>query len=280
MNNVPVLQSDKTLGTRVVGAEWYNRKLDPLVLNNIDFTEIIDYRSKFIPVFDEIRSCENKHLPQEVKDFKLVSCNIEDVKLLRFHGLPKIHKESWALPPIVLCHSYPMAIASKVLSQLLKLRVRESRWILESSQELAGLMEGIRIPSGKKYWSSTGDVVAMYPNIPRARAHQILGEFARDACPEPYYVNLITKLAQWSDNQLVFKHKGRYIHQKEGLAMVIPPAPVVANLYTSYFEDSFAHEFPLYKRYIDDVFCLVEADSKKPALHQCAKVHVDGLTLT
>ena len=120
----------------------------------------------------------------------------------------------------------------------------------------------------------------MYPNIPRARAYQILGEFARDACPEPDYVNLITKLAQWSDNHLVFEHKGRYFHQKEGLAMGIPAAPDVANLYMSYFEDSFASEFLLYKRYIDDVFCLVEADSKKAALEQCAKVHADGLTLT
>ena len=48
----------------------------------------------------------------------------------------------------------------------------------------------------------------------------------------------------------------------------------------SYFENSFANEFLLYKRYIDDVFCLVEADSKKAALEQCAKVHADGLTLT
>ena len=45
--------------------------------------------------------------------------------------------------------------------------------------------------------------------------------------------------------------------------MGIPAAPDVANLYMSYFEDSFANEFPLYKRCIDDVFCLVEADSKK-----------------
>ena len=63
--------------------------------------------------------------------------------------------------------------------------------------------------------------------------------------------------------------------------MGIPAAPDVANLYMSYFENTFAHEFPLYKRYIDDVFlCLVEADSKKAALEQVYKVHADGLTLT
>ena len=62
--------------------------------------------------------------------------------------------------------------------------------------------------------------------------------------------------------------------------MGIPAAPDVANLYMSYFENTFADEFPLYKRYIDDVFCLVEADSKKAALEQYSKVHANGLTLT
>jgi hypothetical protein len=280
MNNYLVLQSDKNLGTTIVSNKWYNEKLDALVLNNRDFTEIVHYHDKFLPVFDEIRRCENKHLPPEVKDFILASCNIEDIKLPHFHGLPKVHKEPWALRPIVPCHSYPLANASKVLSHLLKLRVRECPWILESSQDLARLLEKIRIPSGKKYWLCTGDVVAMYPNIPRQRAHQILGDIAREASNEPDYANLITKLAQWSDNYLVFEHKNRYFHQKEGLAMGIPAAPDVANLYMSHFENSFASEFILYRRYLDDIIVLVEAVSKKDALEQCSKVHADGLTLT
>ena len=185
---------------------------------------ITDYHGKFIPVFDEIRKCENKHLPSEVKDFILASCNVQEIKLPRFHGLPKIHKNPWALRPIVPCHSYPLANASKILSHFLKLHVKECPWIIESSQDLARLLETIRLPSGKKYWLCTGDVVAMYPNIPRQRAHQILGEIATDACNEPEYVNVITKLAQWSDNYLVFEQKNRYFQQKEGLAMVIPAA--------------------------------------------------------
>jgi hypothetical protein len=162
----------------------------------------------------------------------------------------------------------------------LKLRVEESPWILESTQELARLLEKIRIPSGEKYWLCTGDVTAMYPNIPRQKAHQILGEFAREVSTEPEYINLITKLAQWSDNYLVFEHKNFYYYQKKGLAMGIPAAPDVANLYMAHFENSFAKEFLLYKRYIDDVFVLVKAVSKKAALEQLSKVKADGLTLT
>ena len=135
-NNLLVLQSDKNLGTTIVSSKWYNEKLDALVLNNRDFTEITDYHGKFIPVFDEIRRGENKHLLSEVKDFILASCNVQEIKLPRFHGLPKIHNNPWALRPIVPCHSYLLANASKVLSHFLKLRVKECPWILESSQDL------------------------------------------------------------------------------------------------------------------------------------------------
>ena len=102
MNNVLVLQSDKNLGTTVVCAEWYNEKLDALVLNTSDFTEIIDYRGKFIPVFDEIRRCENKHLSQEVKDLILASRNIEDVNSRDFIDFPKYTRNHG--PPARSCH--------------------------------------------------------------------------------------------------------------------------------------------------------------------------------
>ena len=200
----------------------------------------------------------------------------------KFHGLPKVHKQPWALRPIVPCHSYPLANASKVLSMILKLRVRESPWILESTQDLARELETLKLPSHKKYWLATGDVTAMYPNIPRQRAHQILGEIMKEVDPEdPSLSDLVTKLASWSDNFLVFKHNNAYFHQREGLAMGIPAAPDVANLYMSSFENKFAgnREFLLYKRYID-ISMIYSLLSKHPLARQQRKFSRPSLKLT
>ena len=142
-------------------------------------------------------------------------------------------------------------------------------------------LETVIVPSGKTYWLASGDVTAMYPNIPRALAHTILGAFAKDVDPaDRDYIDLVTKLAAWSDNYLVFKHNGNYFHQKEGLAMGIPAAPDVANLYMAAFENKYAHNFVLYKRYIDDVFVIIDAPTRKDALSQLDLVRAQGLKLT
>ena len=238
-------------------------------------------------IFSEISAYSHDSLPAEIKDYILADLNLDSARknVPKFHGLPKVHKQPWALRPIVPCHSYPLSNASKVLSMILKLRVRESPWILESTQDLARKLETIVIPSHKKYWLASGDVTAMYPNIPRARAHQIIGDLCAEVDDDikdqgGNLAELVTKLAAWSDNFLVFNHNGKYFHQKEGLAMGIPAAPDVANLYMSYFENTFAHSFVLYKRYIDDVFVIVEAATRKEALEKLSVIKADGLTLT
>ena len=287
-NQFLVLQSDKNLGTTVVSSEWYCKKLDDLVLNDRDFLPITEevYLGMIEQAGNEIRSYRNNNLPSEIMDYILANLTLDKARINvpKFHGLPKVHKQPWALRPIVPCHSYPLANASKVLSMILKLRVRESPWILESTQDLARELETLKLPSHKKYWLATGDVTAMYPNIPRQRAHQILGEIMKEVDPEdPSLSDLVTKLASWSDNFLVFKHNNAYFHQREGLAMGIPAAPDVANLYMSFFENKFAgnREFLLYKRYIDDIFVVVEAPSSEAAEKILKTViKADGLEFT
>ena len=283
-NDFLVLQSDKNLGTTVVSREWYSGKLDGLILNNKDFVEISEanYFKMIEKVRGEIEAFDNDFLLPEIKDYILVDCNIRaaEKNMPNFHGLPKVHKEPWALRPIVPCHSYPLTNASKVLSMVLKPLVRDSPWILESTQDLARLLQDIKLDQSRKYWLCTGDVTAMYPNIPRQRAHAILSETMTAATDDTREVQLVSKLAQWSDNFLAFRHQNKVFYQKDGLAMGIPAAPDVANLYMSHFEDSFAGRFPLYKRYIDDVFVLVEATSYEAALKQLSVIQADGLELT
>jgi hypothetical protein len=283
-NQFLVLPSDKNLGTTVVSSEWYSEKLEGLIRNTKDFIPISEeiYLDMIKKVQNEISNFECRALPYEVREYILADCTLQHAEksLPKFHGLPKVHKEPWALRPIVPCHSYPLTNASKVLSELLKPLVRSSKWILESTQDLARLLETIRLPSADKYWLATGDVTAMYPNIPRERAHEIIAEIADAENEDLSTIALLKKLAEWSDNYLAFSHQNKVFYQKDGLAMGIPAAPDVANLYMSYFENSFAGRFPLYKRYIDDVIVLVKAPTRKDALEQLSVIQADGLTLT
>ena len=70
-------------------------------------------------------------------------------------------------------------------------------------------------------------------------------------------LNLATK-------ESLFNFNGDYYYQTDGVAMGSPLGPTLANLFMSYYEQIWLDECPLefkpkyYRRYVDDVFILVE----------------------
>ena len=96
---------------------------------------------------------------------------LEDFRWPQIHGIPKVHKQPLKIRPIVPCHSHTANHASKVLSRMLKSLLSKHETILESSHVLARELRDFKVPKDKKLWLCSGDVKAMYPNIPRKRAH-------------------------------------------------------------------------------------------------------------
>ena len=62
------------------------------------------------------------------------------------------------------------------------------------------------------------------------------------------------------------------VRQTDGLAMGMPAAPDIANLFAAWYERRLPAEFMdrciLFKRYIDDIICIVTANN----LHHCEQV--------
>ena len=91
-----------------------------------------------------------------------------------------------------------------------------------------------------------------------------------DAEDHPFWTVLGTCLSIGNKN-LVSQFNGRYYEQKRGLAMGVADSPDLANLYATHFEVQLGQVLnkpwlKYYKRYIDDIFALVEAPSEHEAL--------------
>ena len=76
----------------------------------------------------------------------------------------------------------------------------------------------------------------------------------------------------------------------EGAAMGSPVSPVVANLYMEFFEElavsSFHHPLRIWKRYVDDTFCVIKSiyvdellihlNSLRPSIRFTLEIEKDG----
>jgi len=88
-------------------------------------------------------------------------------------------------------------------------------------------------------------------------------------------------------NNLVFRaqinRSWEYVKQTNGLAMGMPAAPNIANLYAAWYEQrlptAFKDRMLLFKRYIDDIICVVHADSLDHCEQILRNYSIPGLKL-
>jgi hypothetical protein len=137
----------------------------------------------------------------------------------------------------------------------------------------------------------TADIEGFYTNVPIVSCREKLGELLR-----AHYGNtrggqvksdFVMNLFDIQQNNLIFNAKingtWRLVLQRDGLAMGMPAAPDVANLFAAWYEARFPPIFYdnclVFKRYIDDIFCLVTADSLDHCTEILRNYSIPGLKL-
>jgi hypothetical protein len=204
-----------------------------------------------------------------------------------FNGLPKIHKSPWGIRPVIPCHSVMQGPVSEFLSVILKTLLADHPQILTSTKELVHNLETsvcdklscLTAPEwhGNVY-ICTADIEGFYTNVPisdcEAKLEDLVYQHFGDRTQQSRVkADFVKKLFSVQQDDLVFKVKvnstWEYVRQVDGLAMGMSAAPDIANLYAAWYERRLPVEFTrkmiLFKRYIDDIICVIYADS----LSQC-----------
>jgi hypothetical protein len=201
-----------------------------------------------------------------------------------FHGIPKIHKTPTGMRPIIPCHSAIQNLAAKFVSKMLKPIISSTETILQSSHQFCQDLSNLHIHKDRKTWLVTGDVVAFYPNVPLQPALSYVSIIAKS------WYKLNRNIAEndplWEvfdhalfvgNEDLVLQFNDKYYCQDKGLAMGVADSPDIANLYGAWFEiiQGQVMNQPrviYYKRYIDDIFAIIMADSEQEALDFVSKM--------
>ena len=94
---------------------------------------------------------------------------------------------------------------------MLKPLLSKHELILKSSHVLARELRDFKVPKDKKLWLCSGDVKAMYPNIPRKRAHKRVVKMWIDNYGK-VLSDLVQDLLEVSGNFLFAEFQGRYFY--------------------------------------------------------------------
>ena len=127
------------------------------------------------------------------------------------------------------------------------------------------------------------DVSSLFTNVPVGEAVSIIRERLKEDGTLGDRTTLlperIADLLEMCLRSTYFSFGGNFYEQKEGAAMGSPVSAVVANLYMEFFEKLALETAPtrprLWKRYVDDTFCILRKGSTEEVLH-----HLNGVRPT
>ena len=206
----------------------------------------------------------------------------------RFYGLPKIHKANCPMCPIVSACGTSTYNLAKYLTKILKVYAGHSSSFVKDSKDLADKLQSIKLQDNEELVSF--DVSALFTSIPVNQAldvinqliiqHQTNMDFKYKVGKAWYEVadhldrEDVMALLKVVLNNCVFSFQGKFYKQLHGAAMGSPCSPVVANIYTEYFEKrALGPELPVsftintWLRYVDDVLTIVKKGTRDSLLN-------------
>jgi len=200
-SNLLVLATDKNLGIAVVLKTWYISKCTKQITDTCTYERLQDYNVivRAAQVAHWVESALNS--ASKVTDspefgifmkYLLTNVNMDNLSVPTFKGLPKVHKPTWTLRPIIPSHSWITAGVSKVADYLLQPVLTLYRWVVNSNIEVINTVRDSSANRAKETWIVTGDVQSFYTNVPIAETISLIkAVVAERMAYEPWKVALI-----------------------------------------------------------------------------------------
>ena len=244
-----------------------------------------DYLSKMLEILKdatkfELKPKENDKTPaiekaisKQLKDLKLRgiidSSTFERLKPMgstipRLYGLPKVHKLGVPLRPILdMCNS-PYHAMAKWLARLIEpIRSEIAKYTVADTFEFVDTTSNLNLEG---YRMTSFDVSSLFTNVPLKETVEYICDYIQQkkiklALPTEDLRRLLLLCSQ----NIQFRFNNKVYRQKDGVAMGSPLGPIFADIFMAKLENNELRptidQFKFYKRYVDDIFCLLRNDT-------------------
>ena len=271
-----VLTADKRVAMVIMDRQDYINKLNSLLNQNTyrsiprDPTNTI--KNKLISILKRVKY----QTGLDSNTYKSMYCT--GCVPLKFYGLPKIHKPDTPLRPIVSsCGSVTYGVA-KELAKILKQLVGKSPHHINSTQDFVEQVKHITLAPGECL--SSYDVSVLFTSVPVDPALNIIKDLLeKDHTLKERTVMAVSSiilLLEFCLKNTYFSFQDQFYEQVEGAAMGSPVSPIVANLYTEYFEQKALSTAPnplrFWCRLVDDTFVIQKEGNKQGFLQHINSV--------
>jgi len=285
--------TDKNLGVALIHQEKFNS----LELEWLSSADLIHINSPALDVLLRLKKCIFRFLDNHeywlaghTAISKLKYLISQKTKLPLFKGILKIHKPKLQIRPVVRENCGPIYVLSKVICPLLKelldkaTRFFHSPHILSNSIELVRELERLKIPLTSTPWVLfSADVKSMYPNFSKDRLLIEVAELLSELNYPKEKQEFILKSLRLIFYNNYFTHNGLVFKSKSGIATGDPTSVMLANISKFLRENMLIKTNPdtilLYRRYVDDIFAIVNMDYYSDFLHKLDIVW-EGFELT
>ncbi|XP_030762746.1 uncharacterized protein LOC115887456 [Sitophilus oryzae] len=239
--DILVLPADKGNATVVMKSEDYRSKIEDLL--EPQTYKLLKKDPTALIVRNTNRLIKASSLPEHLKS-KLINSEAQPPRL---YGLPKIHKASVPLRPIVSAPGSPTYNLAKYLTTILQPKVGNTNSYVKDSTHFVQKLKDIKLEPSDIMVSF--DVVSLFTRVPLGESMDLIKESFPPDIAELFRVCLTGSYFLWN---------GNYYEQTEGVAMGSPISPIIANFFMERFEEK-ALESSVLKpavwfRYVDDTF--------------------------
>ena len=262
--SITILPADKEKATVTMETKEYQEKIEEILNDEATYEKLKKYKAELIRMVNSLEK-EGKITKDQ---YWYLYPTLE--KVPRMYGSPKIHKEGVPLRPIV---DYTQTIAYRVsreLANILQPLVGKTEHHTENSQELVNEMTKLRV-EGESFVSY--DVVSLFTKTPIKIITKRLENDKTLQKRTNLNVDDIIELLKFVLETTYFRYEGEIYQQKFGVAMGSLVSPIVVNLYMEDLEQKIIATAPVdcqprnWKRYADDVICLVHTGKAKKLQH-------------
>jgi len=276
-NDIIILSADKGGKTVIMNRLDYNSKCENMLNDDKVYEKVNNDPTENLRVklYKKLKALKDQgKINSKAYATMFPNC----AKIPYFYALPKIHKDNIPMRPIVSTIDSPTYNMGKYLSKIIKPVIGNTDTFLKNSYDFCNYINTTKIPAG--YTQVSFDVQSLYTSVPISDAIEaFIASCSKQGITDldGIKIDTVVELLRLGTSYNYFTFNNQVYRQISGFQMGGSLSGPLCNIFMEQLErnviDYNNNHILCFKRYIDDIYCIVAKDKVNDILKELNNVH-------